>query len=144
MKIARGEFFHPQPFFTVKSLIHFQISYRYKMNIGRTRSIKICLNTDRKALNSNKRSKNCSDAIFNFFENEALSWKDVLVTKVGVSYRFHCNLNYKLIHSNVSFDFQGFLNFSDATGCQKCHKAYVRPQERRDRIEINERLDQVY
>ncbi len=64
---------HPQSFFKIKSLKSFQTFNRYKINIVRTRSIKIYLNTKMKVLNSNLKSKCFCDEIFNLFENEAPS-----------------------------------------------------------------------
>ncbi len=70
--MIEGVKFHPQRFFTVESFIEFQTFNTYKINIIRPRSIQLCLNTKKKALSSNLKSKFLYDLIFNFFENEAL------------------------------------------------------------------------
>ena len=42
VKIVRGETLHPQSFFTVKSLINFQICYPHEIKMANTKIMKIC------------------------------------------------------------------------------------------------------
>ncbi len=100
--MIEGVKFHPQRFFTVKSFIEFQTFKTYKISILRARSIKLCLNTKNKVLNSNLKSKFLYDIVFNFFENEALSWNGLFSEE-----QFE-NIGYLRENNKLKYD-SGFL-----------------------------------
>ena len=71
VKNHRGETLHPEPFFTVNSLIDFQTLNRHKINTMTASDMQTCVQTKDWVLNMNLASKILCDRILNNFQNEA-------------------------------------------------------------------------